>query len=377
MTNNSIVPIGHERQVTFFPINGHNHDGENSTIVELQPGQVGLQHLDPSLIEFLKNLGEGEGSVDEEGSLIPVPDLEFETNSIGPGASVTGSLDWTGICVVRWMRIIMSTETECTITFYHSATFADEDREFRARRCSNKFLWEGPWVHFDEDETKKIHYKIENTGTAAARFNITLKSGTLVANGYANFVSGIQKQGDSNAAFINTVILAQGPGIKITPDPTSNTFTFESTAAEIVTRDRYALVPKGPVGFTSSATTSGSLTSNFSSTTNVAFGTGLQWIRLDFGNVFNAGRIVVVPYGIDNRTHNNVKIEASSDGNNWATLMSTQSTIFATTQGIVIETPAGYPVRYVRLWMQGNSINTTNNLTGAVLYAISDKIGTG
>lgn len=367
--------LGHERQITFFPSNGHNHNGENSSPVELVPGQVGWQHLDPSLLELIENAIGSGGSANDTDGLVPIPDLEIETNSIAAGGTLTGSIDWTGVAVVRFMRIVMSVETECTITFYHKATYADEDREFRARRCSNKFLWEGPWVHWDEDETNKIHYKIQNTGTASAQFNITLKAGTLVANAYANFVSGIAEI--TGEPLIGNVIFREGNGINITKNEDDNSFTFEAVAPEAVTINRMALVPMKHTSFTSSTTTtnSGSGLNSYISTSNyVNFGSGPQYIQADFGEVVTAGRIVATPYP-DMRVYYDVKIEVSVDGVNWSTVLSQQNAASPQT-GITVEFLTGYPVRYVRFWSNGSSANTSNHLSGLILYKLSDKVGT-
>lgn len=368
--------LGHERQITFFPSNGHNHNGENSSPVDLVPGQVTWEHLDPALLDLIQN-GVGDGGVDSENQLVPIPDLEIETNSIGAGASITGSVDWTGIGVIRFTRVVMSAETECTITFYHTASYAEEDREFRARRCGNKFLWEGAWVHYDEDATNKIHYKIENTGSAASRFNITLKAGTLVANGYANFVSSLQKQGSSTGPFIGNVLLQAGNGISITPNEDANTFIFDAVAPEAITVNRMALVPKKHVSFTSSTSTTntGSGLNNIIGVSHyVSFGTGPQWMNMDYGAVYTVGRIVVTPYP-DGRVYNDVIIQASADNTNWFTLMSQQQAM-GTIQGIMVDLPTGFPMRYLRFWSNGSSLNTGNYLSGAVIYAISDKVGT-
>lgn len=372
----SVPQIGHERQLTFFPANGHNHDGENSSPVELQPGQVGLKHLDPALLEWIRD-ATGDDQTIDNGGLLAVPDLQIETNSVGAGASVTGSIDWVGIAVVRYVRVMMSVESECTITFYHRATYADEDREFRAQRCSNKFLWEGPWVHWDEDQVNKIHYKITNTGNSATRFNLMLKAGTLVANTYANYVSGVRNMGDGSDALRDEVRIRAGNGIIIETDEDSNSFVFSAGSPETMTIERMALIMRMPTGYVGSTTTSGGpLQSNFHSTTNVNFGNGPQWIRMDYGRLINVGRIVIVPYP-DGRQWYDTKVDVSADGQNWITLMSQQSLPLMVGQGgLFLEIPTGLNIRYVRWHSNGSSTNTTNHLVAAVVYEISDKVGT-
>ena len=374
--------LGHERQLTFFPSNGHNHDGENSSPVELLPGQVGLRHLDPALIAFLTG-DDGAASDAASDGFVPVPDLLIETNAIGAGASITGTLDWTGICVVRFMRIYMSAETECTVTFYHLPTFAEEDREFRAHRCSNKFLWEGPWVHFDEAEAKKIYYKIENTGSTAARFQLVLKSGTLVANAYARFVASLQVMGSETAGFISNVLFEAGNGINIIPDEGSNSFKFEAVAPETITIDRYGEQPRLPTGVTSSTTltynTGGAANQTDNITTDynryATFGTGSQYIQYDYGAIYAASSINLILYFGDSRVVNAVKIDTSFDGINWVTVYGPTDTTGIGPPGIKVQIPSGLFTRYVRVFSNGSSANTSNHVVKCILYAQTNKVG--
>lgn len=367
-------PIGHERQVTFFPSDGHNHDGVNSTPVALGRGAVGMENLQDSLLDWFRDIADGETNGDN--GLIPVPDLVIETNSIGPGASTTGSVDWTGLCVVRFMRVYMSVDTECTITFYHKPTFADEDREFRSRRCANKFLWEGTWIHFDEDDTKKIHYKIENTGTSAAQFQLTLKAGTLVANGYARFVQSLNLLGSGTEDFAGDVFLEAGNGITITKNESSNSFKFDAVAPEVVTIERFGLTPQKHTGYTSSTSTvvNGSGLNTLGGTNSyIGFGTGLQWINVDFGAIYTVGRVDVATYA-DGRVFNDVKIECSTDSLNWIELLSSTKHV-STLQPMTVNIFQGLNMRYVRFWSNGSSASTGNYVSLVLIYTISDKVG--
>jgi hypothetical protein len=378
--------LGHERQITFFPNDGHDHDGQNSSPVKLQSGQVELQHLDSALLELILNggdSGEGEEGAAEGDGFIPVPDLTIETNTVGAGASVTGTIPWTGVAVVRFMRVFMSTDTECTITFYHLPTFADEDREFRAFRCSNKFLWEGAWVHYDENMSGNLYYKIENTGLAAARFQLILKSGTMVANGYADFVQSIQKMGSSTAPFIGPILFEAGNGVNITPTAGTNSFRFDAVAPETIHIDRYAEAAILPTGVSSSATlvynTGGSVNQLDGITTDtnryVVFGVGSQWIQYDFGNIYTASRIVAIGYYGDTRSYNAVRIDRSHDGLNWQTLYGPTTTRMSGPPGMSIYMPTGILTRYVRVYMNGSSLNTNNHMVKCILYAQSNKVG--
>lgn len=368
--------LGHERQLTFFPQDGHNHDGQNSTPVVMPPGSIGIDALNEAVLDWIRDqIGGGEGPTGEgeNGGFVPVPDLKIETAAVGPGASVTGTVDWTGIAVIRFMRVFMTTDSECTITFYHQPTFAEEDREFRARRCANKFLWEGAWVHYDESNNKQLHYKIENTGNATTAFQLTLKSGTLVANGYARFVESLSVNGTQS---IGNVQLVQGNGVQLSYDEASNSVIISAVAPQTITIDRYATVPRRHTAVTSSTTittTGNGLNGGGSTAAYVQFGTGNQWINVDFGAVYTAGKVVVVAYP-DGRTVNGMKIESSTDGNNWTELMATQS-VPATYHGVEISMPAGFNIRYVRVWENGTSVNTSNYVSEVMIYTISNKVG--
>lgn len=375
--------LGHERQLTFFPSGGHNHDGENSTPVSLQPGQVSMSHLDPALLDLILGGSDSAGDGLNDG-FVPVPDLVLETNAIGAGGSVTGTLDWTGICVVRFMRIYMSAETECTITFYHKPTYADEDREFRAYRCANKFLWEGPWVHYDEEENRKVYYKVENTGTVSARFQITLKSGTLVANAYARFVESIQKMGSDTEGFIGNVLLEAGNGIEITPGSGSNSFKFAAVSPEIISIDRYGEQPVMPTSVSSSTT----ITYNPSATPDVltdgittdynryaAFGSGAQYLQFDYGAIYTCSSISVLLYYGSSRSYNAVKIQTSFDGINWVDVYGPLTTKALGPPGIQVQMPSGILTRYIRVHANGSTTDTNNHLVKCILYAQNNKVG--
>lgn len=360
-------PLGHERQITFFRKGGHNHDGENSSPVVLLPGTISLYHLNSALKDYIDGRT-SEGFSGGDDNVMPIPDLVFETNPVGPGASVTGSIPWVGLAVVRFMRILMSQDSECTITFYHKSSFLDEDREFRAYRCANRFMWEGAWAHYDEDDTKSIHYKVENTGNQSCTFQFTLKSAVMAANAYSRFVQAIQADGTE---LTETIKLVAGNGMSI--DVQAQNIVFSAVAPETVVVRRWATTPVKPVAYTSSATISSTATLDLgNNTAQVTFGTGLQWIQADIGSVVNLGGIRVVQFMADGRVFNGVKIEVSPDAVNWLEVKSSGS-VWSTADGIQINIAGGYLARYIRLWCNGSSVNTTNFVSSIKPLVLSNK----
>lgn len=359
-------PLGHERQLTFFQREGHDHDGENSTPVTILPGAISLFHLNSALREWIEEQAGDGGS--EEDHVMPVPDLVFRTPPIAAGGFTTGSVPWVGLSIVRFMRVLMSEETECTITFYHKPTFADEDREFRVYRCANKFLWEGNWAHFDEEESKQIYYKVENTGNNSATFQITLKSGTMAANAYARFIEAIQTGGQEATG---TVIFNGGNGVDISLE--GNTFTFNASAPETVFVRRWALTPVAPVSYSSSTTiTNVAYLSDGRYDRSAGFGSGLQWIQADLGAVKNLGGVRINQYQSDGRTFNGVRIQISADASNWIDVKSS-GTAWATFDGIEIKFISGILARYIRVWCNGSTVNTSNYINKITPLALSDK----
>lgn len=172
-----------EHAVVFNARTGHNHDGVNSAPIELSAGQVTLDSLSAELLEYLENfLGGGVNNPGGTGQLLAnVPDLVFETDGLDPGESVTGTVPWVSDAVVKYLSIGMTESTLCDITFYHTAEFTNEQREFKARDCTANFLWEGVWAHSDNTGSNNVYYKIENTGPVTSSFSVTLKSSTMVA----------------------------------------------------------------------------------------------------------------------------------------------------------------------------------------------------
>lgn len=363
------TPIGHERQVTFFKDGGHNHDGENSSPVEILPGAISLFQLNPQLIEWIRsNAGSGGGGGSVDTGVMPVPDLEFQTPPIAPGASYSDSVPWTGMCFVRFMRVLMTQNTECTITFYHSPTFADEDREFRATRCSNKFLWEGAWAHFDESEEKQIHYRIQNTGNTSSVFKILIKSGTMAANVYARFVEGINIGGSE---YTGTVQLNAGNGIQFTEE--GNGVGISAVSPETIYTSRWSLSPTKPVGFSSSnGTITNQAVLSDGSEGVASFGNNHQWIMADLGATKKLGRIVVKQPSALGGVWKDVRIETSVDGSNWSNVKD-PSDVWGSSEGISAELPTGRNVRYIRVWCNGSSVSTLNSISKIIPFVLSNN----
>jgi hypothetical protein len=301
---------------------------------------------------------------------MPVPDLEFETAPVAPGAETTGSLPWAQLCFVRFMRVLMTQNTECRVTFYHDSTFADEDREFRAEKVGNKFLWEGAWAHYDDSGEAMLHYKVENTGNTSSSFRITLKSGTMVANAYSRFVEAMSVDG---VEATGTVSMRAGNGVTIAYDEETGEMEFSAEAPETVFLRNWALTPVKPSSYTSSSGTITNVANLSTSTESSAqFGAGSQWIMADIGSVVTLGRVEVKLYGTDGRVYNDVRVEVSQDGTSWTTIKSI-GTVWAVNQPLSIEMVSGRLARYVRVWCNGSSESTSNLINKIIPYVLSDE----
>lgn len=370
--------LGNERQISFFAQEGHNHDGVNSTPVELQQGQVKLMHLDGSVLDYMLDAGI-EVSSDGNAAyttLSPVQDLTFTTPTIMPGQSYTGSVEWVGMTVVRFVRVVHTADSQCDLTFYHSATYADEDREFRAEGVQQQFLWEGAWVHYDEDATNSVHFRVENTSAVAAAYQITLKAGTMVTNDIVNFVSGIR----SNSTVLEGQIdLVAGSGVTITEDVDENSITISATPATGIYVSRRALVPVKVAAWTSSAAISnvGELSYPRGELSDYAtFGQGRQWIKADLGGTYSLGRLQIIPYFGDtttSRTYNDFKVEISTDNTFWTTVVEEQP-LWSVVEGATIEFYEAKAVRYIRIHMNGSDYDTYNYLHAVRAFKETNKV---
>lgn len=362
-------PLGHERQITFFQKDGHDHDGENSSPVKILPGAISLYHLNPALRDWIQQQAVGGGRSPKDDSVMPVPDLEFDTPPIAPGGYHTGVVPWVGIAIVRWVRILMSQDTECTITFYHQPTFLDEDREFRAYQCSNRFLWEGAWAHFDEAGQASLYYKIENTGTQSAAFRVTLKSATMAANAYSRYVEAIQVGGQE---VTETVQFHAGNGISIEKTGEAG-ITFSAVSPETIYIARWTATPVKPVGYASSATISNlNFLTDGRTDRGAGFGSGTQWIQADIGSLMNLAGVDLYFYQPDGRVFNNVVVELSPDGSNWL-VVKPAGQVWAVASPLKVTLANGYLARYIRVWCSGSTADANNYINKIIPLAISGK----
>jgi prepilin-type N-terminal cleavage/methylation domain-containing protein len=87
-------------------------------------------------------------------------------------------------------------------------------------------------------------------------------------------------------------------------------------------------------------------------------GTGLQSVTVDLQSVQNVSVVKVWHYWADGRTYNATKTEVSKDNVNWTTVFDSAK------EGTYAESSAGHtvtfgtkPVRYIRDWVNGSSVN--------------------
>ncbi len=72
------------------------------------------------------------------------------------------------------------------------------------------------------------------------------------------------------------------------------------------------------------AVTNGDLWADNGSTTSGEFTSaspsGLRYVQIDLGGVYNVDKVVVWHYALDGRTYHNTKTQVSADGTNWTTV---------------------------------------------------------
>lgn len=371
-----IKEISHERELNFTNRHGHNHDGINSTLVNLTHGSIKIGDLSPEVLALFS--GAPTASVGNP-NFSNTPDSIFETGVIGPGSSYTGSVLWVSSALIRYTRIILSTDTEVTLTFFHKDTYNDIDREFRVERATTNFLWEGPWIHWDETATNSLHFKVTNTGLNSAMVKFVLKAGTMIANTVdsSSSVAGVSGLN----ALQGNVIIQGSNGIDVTTD-NANRIINVGLQASVSNPTRYALSPQNPAAFNTSAAggiTNGLLLStgkigylNVDPNTFVTFGSGRQWIELDLGVNQLIGKILVVPYYADYRIWNDNKIEVSSDRVTWTTLRDANP-VWAVESGIEVIITNGIMCRYIRYYQNGSTVSTNNHIAKFVAYYLTNQ----
>jgi hypothetical protein len=367
-------PVGHEQQIKFVTRGGHDHDGVNSTPVKIGRAAIKPEHLDGSVLAMLQNLLNTSGIPGL--SLSPVPDLGFTTTTVAAGSSVTGIVPWVALCFVRWVRIVMSQDTSCDITFYHKPTFADEDREFRAVNCSNKFLWEGLWAHFDETGGKNIYYKITNTGNTSASFSIELKAGTAIAN---DLVQAVTSLSDGTNVTNGDVKLLAGSGVSINYDASQNAYLFSSIPAGVLNINRFGLAPVKPKNFASSSTLTNAVSTLYRGYDSVGdwvgFGSGYQWVQAEYDTQFLLGAVCYKPhYNNDFDIYPQCKIDVSANGTSWTTIFGPE-TVWGTQTGTWVYTiNSNIYVKYIRVYMQGRTYDNGCYFNKLIAFKLVNKV---
>ena len=89
---------------------------------------------------------------------------------------------------------------------------------------------------------------------------------------------------------------------------------------------------------------------------------GPSFVEVDLGTAHIIDTLKVWHYYADSRTYHDTKVEVSEDGENWTTVFD------STIEGEYVETASGKthtftqrPVRYIRDWVNGNSVNAFNH----------------
>jgi hypothetical protein len=122
------------------------------------------------------------------------------------------------------------------------------------------------------------------------------------------------------------------------------------------------LVPTGDVTLTNAgAATDGDTWAN-SSSEYASTASGLHYLQVDLGAKYRVDKIKVWHYANDGRTYHNTKTQVSADGSAWTTVYD------SATAGEYKETAAGKThsfaaqgVRYVRDYLNGNTVNAYNH----------------
>lgn len=89
---------------------------------------------------------------------------------------------------------------------------------------------------------------------------------------------------------------------------------------------------------------------------------GLQAVTVDLGSLQSVSAVKVWHYYADGRTYNATKTEVSTDNTNWSTVFdSAASGTYTESSAGKTSTFSTTPVRYIRDWINGSSINTGNH----------------
>ncbi len=165
-----------EREVSFYTTEGHDHDGVNSTPVNIPAKSITNEMLSDSLMAWILSLFKDTEDNTATATAGPIDDLTITTGTVAMGDTTIGATDYVALALIRYLKIISTPDSVCDISFYHIDSYDDPDREFIAKNCIDNFLWEGTWVHKDDTALNKLYWKLKNTGTTDASFDITIKA---------------------------------------------------------------------------------------------------------------------------------------------------------------------------------------------------------
>lgn len=345
-----------EREISFFKTKGHDHDGVNSSLVNLQAKQVKLPHLNTDIMDYLRTVAK-QAILDyytlNSPSSMAIRELQIVTPSIAPGDTYTASVSWCSLTIVRDIFFEFSNDTEINFISYHTSSYDIADQEFVATGVIDQFRYTDVWAHYDSTQGNWLHYSVENTGLDSASFTITLQASTLAPNTLVDYVQHITTPDlTENTGPIN---LLNGDGVDIVSDGTN--ITINAVPAETIVVNEWSLIPIFGVDyFTSYA---GGITDPDSAFFSymydydkwVEFGTGSEWLAYDLGGVYNIGKIAVV-FPLDPDLYS-VFIETSTDTLIWEQVSPMTNIPGMTGMPLEVHIPLGKNANYVRVNMNG------------------------
>lgn len=165
----------HEHNINYVTKDGHTHDGLNSTAVVPAAKSLHMNMLGSDIISWILSLV-GQDETAPTSEVGPVDDLTIDVGTVAVDDTTIGEVVWSNMCLVRYINITATPDSTCDITFYHTDSYDNQDREFVAQNCIDEFLWEGTWVHKDDTDQSKLFWSLKNTGSVDSIFTITLKA---------------------------------------------------------------------------------------------------------------------------------------------------------------------------------------------------------
>lgn len=360
-----------EREISFFKTRGHDHDGVNSTLVNIQPKQVKIPHLNTDVMDYMRT--QAKTAILEYYSLnnpssMAIRELQIVTPSIAPGDSYTASVSWCSLTIVRDIYFEFSNDTEITFTSYHTSSYDSDDTEFELTAVIDQTRYSGLWAHYDSSQGNLFHYRVENTGLNSAVFTITIQASTLSSNSLVDYVHKITTP--DNVENTGELVFVNGDGVDITSDGTS--ITISAVPAETIVINEWSLLPIFGVDiFTSYG---GGITdpdSAFSSymydyAKEVSFGTGSQWLAYDLGDTYNVGKVAVI-FPLETSI-NSTYIQTSVDGIIWDQVSPLSDISGLNGTPLEVHFPLGKSAAYVRVWMNGTSAGSDNRICRILVW---------